>query len=316
MIHENLSNINPEPVLGALGRRDIIKAGVLALTPGLALLPQNASAADTVVTVTNKKVLTNTGKLFTGKNGLTYYMYSYSYTRAGRTEHAVIFEPTAPGARFGCRTWYNSSGVRQHSHHNSLNLLADNTLSYGPAIHTIPHSEVIGGHITTRNLTSTQWLLPSGALQTDEYYSLVDTGANVVDYVEYVGLGITYVKAEAYIYSNTLKDHSWVTTYGLSGANFIKFFELFNKWKTANIGAASRLGYYKTGKLTVVAAWGVAVGLAAFTGGASLAAMGAYTLTAATGAVGFTIAQQSDMIAVDEAVANLVAFVKAHTSPV
>jgi hypothetical protein len=317
MIYENLSNINPEPVLGGLGRRDIIKAGVLALTPGLALLPQNAFAANTTQTITNLKTRTNTGKLFRAENGLDYYCFGHSFTRAGKTEQCVIFS-RGDGNSFGCRTYYDGAGVRQHAHHNYLTTTIGSngqSITFDTAIHTLPHREVIDGHITTRNLTRTEWILPVDATEISEYYSLVDAGANVVDYVEYILQGITYVKAEVYIYSNNLRDHLWITTYGLSGDKFTKFFELFGKWRAANIGASSRLGTYKKSRLTVAASWGIAVGLAGFTGGTTLAAMGAYTLTATVAGTALNIAQQNDMIAVDEAARNLIAFVKANTNP-
>lgn len=316
------AGISRRNAIGRAGALAISASAPLVLTVGGALLPSTASASG--ADYFNNLILQSKAVHPLAVKGidrqiyvLTTYVFKNKYS--GDIESFAIYDPTniySGVSPFGL--WKSSDGnltgfnkIILKNSGGLYNITVDQAVYRTPFANITAH---VPGWDTNRNLTSTQWLLPDGAVNVAEYYSKNDLDANTCDYVTFLISRTAYVRAEMFYYVQAQRESDWTFTPFLTGASYARFFELFGKWKTAGLGTKMRAPLYSRTKYGLITCWAVAVVSAPFTGGVSLTAMGAITLTAATGATALTIAQQTDMLAYTEAYQNLLAFVQSSSA--
>jgi hypothetical protein len=309
--------------LTLIGRRELLARGgslaVAAATPmaisgaGL-LLPATAQAAD--VTVSYTGVTQRVSQFVKASDGAEYLMTIRTTTQG---ETFTYFQPRNSDID-------NWQGTRRHkinnvwhiSHYRNCsvvsaangnwtvrfrNLMVRNTESY------------IFDHDKGRSLASFNWSLPNGALFLSEYESGSEFNSNTVMYCKYVLNGANFVKAEILDWGTNT--HNWIATGGIGGANFVKYFDLFNKWHTAALGAKSRHGKLVATRVVAGTSFfltaAAAITLSVPSGSTSMMVLGGLAVTSygAFATAGNTLA--TDAIATHETYRNLGIFMESLT---
>jgi hypothetical protein len=295
------------------GSLAVAAAMPMAISGAGLLLPATAQAADETVKYTNVRL--RLSELVKDSVGAQYSMKTYT-TDQGET--FTFFEPKTNGGSWSGTRRHKINNVWHISHyHNCRIIFAQRwrrTIQYSNLFLRNTESYIFD-HDQGRSLASFDWHLPNGAMFLQEYASGSEFNSNTVMYCKYAHDGFNYVKAEILSWGNNT--HSWIATGGMRGADFYKYFDLFNKWHAAALGAKSRHGTLVATRVVAgvsfVLTAASAAGLALPTGGTSMMVLGALAVTSfsAFATAGNTLA--TDAIATHEAYRNLGIFMESLT---